>query len=125
MTGCMHWSRGPARLLLFHLLHAFASFHAPPPTPHLTWLRAVPLPPTLKKRGGFNSSASAPPHAIGFFSASLRMTTGRVRIGWSFRVPKIETRSRNPNPKRTLIEVEIHHQNKTRGYPKPERIPET
>ena len=55
--------------------------------------------------------------------AAVRMATGRVRIGWSLRAPKTETRNRNPNPK--PIRVEIHHQNQTRGYPKPEWIPET
>ena len=55
--------------------------------------------------------------------AGLRMATGRVRIGWSLRAPKTETRNRNPNPK--PIRVEIHHQNQTRGYPKPEWMPET
>ena len=51
------------------------------------------------------------------------MATGRVRIGWSLRAPKTETRNRNPNPK--PIRVEIHHKTKpadTRnpnGYPKP------
>ena len=49
------------------------------------------------------------------------MATGRVRIGWSLRAPKTETRNRNPKP----IRVEIHHQNQTRGYPKPEWILET
>ena len=46
----------------------------------------------------------------------IRMATGQVRIGWSLRAPKTETRNRNPNPK--PIRVEIHHQNQTRGYPK-------
>jgi hypothetical protein len=55
----------------------------------------------------------------------VRMATGWVWIGWSLRAPKIETRSRNPNPNRTLIRVEIHHQNQTRGYPKLEQIPKT
>ena len=53
------------------------------------------------------------------------MATGRVRIGWSLRAPKTETRNQNPNPPRKPIRVEIHNQNQTRGYPKPERIPET
>lgn len=53
------------------------------------------------------------------------MATGRVRIGWSLRAPKTETRNRNPNPNPKPIRVEIHHQNQTRGYPKPEWIPET
>jgi hypothetical protein len=57
----------------------------------------------------------------------LRMATGRVRIGWSLRAPKPETRNRNLNSNRKPIRVEIHHQNQnqTRGYSKPERIPET
>ena len=55
----------------------------------------------------------------------VRMAMGRVRIGWSLRVPKTETRNRNPNPKPKPIRVEIHHQNQTRGYPKPEWIPKT
>jgi hypothetical protein len=61
----------------------------------------------------------------------VRMTTGRVWIGWSLRASKTETRSRNPIPNRTPIRMEIHHQNQTRGYPKPngyqksEWIPET
>ena len=55
---------------------------------------------------------------------SVRMATGRVRIGWSLRAPEIETRNRNPNPNPKPIQVEIHHQNQTRGYLKPEWIPE-
>ena len=61
--------------------------------------------------------------AQGMMAEKLRMATGRVQIGWSLRAPKTETRNRNPNPK--PIRVEIHHQNQTRGYPKPEWIPET
>ena len=38
---------------------------------------------------------------------------------------KPETRNRNPNLNPKPIRVEIHHQNQTRGYPKPEWIPET
>jgi hypothetical protein len=41
----------------------------------------------------------------------VRMATGRVRIGWSLRAPKTKTQSRNPNPNRIPIRVEIHHQN--------------
>jgi hypothetical protein len=55
----------------------------------------------------------------------LRMATGRVQIRWSLRAPKTETRNQNPNPNWKPIRVEIHHQNQTRRYPKPERIPET
>ena len=56
---------------------------------------------------------------------ALRIATGRVRIGWSLRAPKTETQNQNPNPPRKPIRVEIHQQNQTRGYPKPEQIPET
>ena len=59
--------------------------------------------------------APAPP-------TTLKMATGRVRIGWSLRAPKTETRNRNPNPNPKPIRVEIHYQNQTRGYPKPEWI---
>ena len=57
--------------------------------------------------------------------AEVKMAMGQIRIGWSLRAPKTETRNRNPNPNPKLIRVEIHHQNQTRGYPKPEWIPET
>jgi hypothetical protein len=55
----------------------------------------------------------------------LRMATSQIRIGWSLRAPKTKTRSRNLNPNRKLIRVQIHHQYQTRGYPKPEWKPET
>jgi hypothetical protein len=55
----------------------------------------------------------------------LRMATGQARIGWSLHAPKTKTRSWNPNPNWTPIRVEIHHQNQTRRYLKPEQIPKT
>ena len=53
----------------------------------------------------------------------LRMSTGRVRIGWSLRAPKTETRNRNPNPKpirwKSITKTKPADTRNPNRYPKP------
>jgi hypothetical protein len=88
-----------------------------------TRTQVVGAPPERPYQRGYTRTCRQP-EGTNPRRGGLRMATGRVRIEWSLRAPKTETRNQNPNPLRTPNRIEIHPQNKNRS-PKPDGSTET